>query len=67
MDQLEGQLKGFEEVNEEQISIQKESLQLENQKLDSVKIQFKQIGEKYQQLKNLKEDFELYKEEKRRF
>jgi len=67
LDQLEGQLKGFEEVNEEQISAQKGTLQLENQKLEMIQIQFKQIGEKYQQLKNLKEDFELLKKKKEDF
>ncbi|RZJ45059.1 MAG: SMC family ATPase, partial [Chryseobacterium sp.] len=67
LDQLEGQLKGFQEVSEEQISAQKETLQLENQKLETIQIQFKQIGEKYQQLKNLKEDFELLKNKKEDF
>lgn len=67
LDQLEGQLKGFEEVNEEQITAQKETLQLENQKLETIQIHFKQIGEKYQQLKNLKEDFEILKKKKEDF
>ncbi|HEX7870504.1 MAG TPA: SMC family ATPase, partial [Chryseobacterium sp.] len=64
LDQLEGQLKGFEEVNEEQISIQKDNLKVEQQKFEEVKIQFKKIEEKYQQLKNLKTDFESLKEKK---
>ncbi|MCX8525074.1 SMC family ATPase [Chryseobacterium formosus] len=64
LDQLEGQLKGFEEVNEEQISIQKDSLKIEQQKFEEIKIQFKKIEEKYQQLKNLKTDFESLKEKK---
>ncbi|MCY0971079.1 SbcC/MukB-like Walker B domain-containing protein [Chryseobacterium wangxinyae] len=67
LDQLEGQLKGFEEVNEEQISLKKEELSTENQKLAAIKIQFQEIGEKYQQLKNLKEDFELLKRKKEDF
>lgn len=67
LDQLEGQLKGFEEVTEEQISAQKENLQLENQKLESIQIQFKHIGETYQQIKNLKEDFELLKKKNEDF
>lgn len=67
LDQLEGQLKGFEEVNEEQISVKKETLKLEKQKLDEVQIQFKSIQEKYQQLKNLKSDFELLKQKKSDF
>jgi exonuclease SbcC len=64
LDQLEGQLKGFEEVNEEQISAQKEHLKLEQQKFEEIKVQFKTIEEKYQQLKNLKTDFESLKQKK---
>lgn len=64
LDQLEGQLKGFEEVNEEQISVQKEHLKLEQQKFEEIKVQFKTIEEKYQQLKNLKTEFESLKQKK---
>lgn len=64
LDQLEGQLKGFEEVNEEQILFQKENLKTEQQKLEEIKIQFKNIEDKYQQLKNLKIDFESLKQKK---
>lgn len=67
LDQLEGQLKGFEEVNEEQILVQKENLKTEQQKFEEVKIQFKNIEEKYQQLKNLKTDFESLKQKKTDF
>ena len=67
LDQLEGQLKGFEEVNEEQISVQKEGLKLEEQKFEEIKIQFKKIDEKYQQLINLKTDFESLKKKKTDF
>jgi len=67
LDQLEGQLKGFEEVNKEQISIKKEELSVENQKLEAIQIEFKQIREKYEQLKNLKTDFELLKQKKEDF
>lgn len=67
LDQLEGQLKGFEEVNEEQIAEQKEHLKLEQQKFEEIKIQFKQIEEKYQQLKNLKTDFQSLKQKKSDF
>lgn len=67
LDQLEGQLKGFEEVNEEQISAQKENLKTEQQKFEEVKIQFKNIEQKYQQLKNLKTDFESLKQKKTDF
>jgi len=67
LDQLEGQLKGFEEVNEEQILVQKENLKTEQQKFEEVKIQFKNIEQKYQQLKNLKTDFESLKQKKTDF
>lgn len=67
LDQLEGQLKGFEEVNEEQILGKKEELSVENQKLEVIQIEFKQIREKYEQLKNLKTDFELLKQKKEDF
>ena len=64
LDQLDGQLKGFEEVNEEQILFEKENLKTEQQKFEEIKIQFKNIEEKYQQLKNLKTDFESLKQKK---
>lgn len=67
LDQLEGHLKGFEEVNEEQILIQKDNLKIEQQKFEDVKIQFKKIEQKYQQLKNLKTDFESLKQKKSEF
>lgn len=67
LDQLEGQLKGFEDVNEEQISIQKDNLRIEQQKFEDVKIQFKKIEEKYQQLKNLKTDLESLKQKRSEF
>jgi len=67
LDQLEGQLKGFEEVNEEQILVQKENLKTEQQKFEEVKSQFKNTEEKYHQLKNLKTDFESLKQKKTDF
>ncbi|OBW39778.1 Nuclease SbcCD subunit C [Chryseobacterium sp. MOF25P] len=60
LDQLEGQLRGFEEVNEEQISAQKEYLKLEQQKLDERQEIFKKTEEKYLKLKGLKDDFEIF-------
>jgi len=57
LDQLEGQLKGFEEVNEEQISAQKENLKAEQEKYEAVKKVFKETEEKYSKLKILKADF----------
>lgn len=67
LDHLEGQLRGFEEVNEEQILVQKENLKLEKQKFEEVKKRFKETEEKYQQLKNLKTDFESLKQKKNDF
>ncbi|WP_426475791.1 SbcC/MukB-like Walker B domain-containing protein [Chryseobacterium balustinum] len=67
LDQLEGQLKGFEEVNEEQISAQKEHLKLEQQKFEEVNKTFKKTEEKYLKLKSLKEDFEVFNYKKTEF
>jgi len=67
LDQLEGQLKGFEEVNEEQISAQKEHLKLEQQKFDEANKTFKKTEEKYLKLKGLKEDFEIFNHKKNEF
>lgn len=67
LDQLEGQLKGFEEVNEEQISAQKEHLKLEQQKFDEANKTFKKTEEKYLKLKGLKEDFEVFNHKKTEF
>lgn len=67
LDQLEGQLKGFEEVNEEQISAQKEYLQLEQQKFQETQKIFKKTEEKYLKLKGLKDDFEIFNQKKAQF
>lgn len=67
LDQLEGQLKGFEEVNEEHISAQKEHLKLEQQKFDEANKTFKKTEEKYLKLKGLKEDFEVFNHKKTEF
>lgn len=67
LDQLEGQLKGFEEVNEEQISTQKEKLKAEQLKFNEIQKIFKETEEKYTQLKNLKNDVELLKQKKADF
>ena len=64
LDQLEGQLKGFEEVNETQIQLQKENLTLEKEKFKEVEIEFRKIDKKYQLLKNLKADFEILTQKK---
>lgn len=67
LDQLEGQLKGFEEVNEEQISAQKEHLKTEQQKFEEVQNVFKETEEKYVKLKTLKDDFEILHQKKSDF
>ena len=67
LDQLEGQLKGFEEVNEEQIQVRTEKLKLEKAQFEEAKISFKKINQLYQQLKNLKSDFEILKQKKEDF
>jgi len=67
LDQLEGQLKGFEEVNEEQISAQKEYLKTEQLKFNEIEKVFKETEEKYSKLKSLKDDFELLHQKKTSF
>jgi len=67
LDQLEGQLKGFEEVNEEQISSQKENLRQEQQKFEEILKSFKETENMYSKLKILKEDFELLHQKKAHF
>lgn len=67
LDQLEGQLKGFEEVNEEQISLKKENLKLEQQKFDDILKSFRETENLYSRLKSLKEDFEILDEKKAHF
>ena len=64
---LEGQLKGFEEVTEEQISAQKEVLKEKNEIFNSLNIEFKNLEEKYQLQKNLKTDFELLNQKREDF
>lgn len=67
LDQLDGQLKGFEEINEEIILLQKENLKTEHQKLQEAKENFQKINESYQQLKSLKADFENLQQKKENF
>jgi len=67
LDQLDGQLKGFEEINEEQISAQKENLKTEQQKLSEAKENFQKISDNFLQLKNLKADFENLTQKKENF
>ncbi len=67
LDQLEGQLKGFEEINEEKIQFQKELLTEEQKKLAASDERLEKISNTYQQLKNLKSDFESLKQNKEKF
>lgn len=67
LDQLQGELKGFEEINEAQINSQKENLKEEQQKFDQVKKEHQEVSEKYQQLKNLKTDFENLQQKREDF
>ncbi|PJJ62486.1 AAA family ATPase [Chryseobacterium geocarposphaerae] len=67
LDQLEGQLKGFEEVNEEQISAQKEYLKAEQLKFNEIQKVFKETEEKYSKLKSLKDEVELLQRKKTDF
>ncbi|UZT96974.1 SMC family ATPase [Chryseobacterium fluminis] len=67
LDQLDGQLKGFEEITEEQISAQKEVLKIEQHSFSDARERFKKISDRFQQLKNLKTDFENLEQKKNRF
>lgn len=67
LDHLEGQLKGFEDINSDKIASQKEILRLEKEKFEPVKIEFEKIQTKYQKLKNLKSDFEGLKQKETAF
>ncbi|AZA82058.1 SMC family ATPase [Chryseobacterium lactis] len=67
LDQLEGQLKGFEEIDEEKIQLQKGFLTEEQKKLTDSNEKLEKISNTYQQLKNLKTDFESLKQNKENF
>lgn len=66
-DQLEGQLKGFEDINEEKINIQKEQLTKEQKILSESNEKLEKISQTYQQLKNLKSDFDSLQQNKEKF
>lgn len=67
LDQLEGQLKGFEEVNEERILSIKEILKQEKNKFNEILKKFRETENTYTRLKNLKDDFELLHQKKTHF
>ena len=47
LDQLEGQLKGFEDINEENIIVQNELLKTEKQKFENINIEFKKSEKRF--------------------
>lgn len=67
LDQLEGQLKGFEEISEEKIQLQTNLLGEEQKKLVQANEKFEKVSQTYQQLKNLKTDFESLKQNREHF
>lgn len=67
LDQLEGRLRGFEEINEDKIQQQRELLTEEQKKLAQINEKFEQVSHTYQQLKNLKTDFESLKQNRENF
>jgi exonuclease SbcC len=56
---LEGQLQGYEEINEEHISRQKEIVKQQTEIYNSITLEFKDLEKKYLQQNTLKADFEL--------
>ena len=56
---LEGQLQGYEEINEEHISKQKEIVKQQTEIYNSITLEFKDLEKKYLQQTTLKADFEL--------
>ena len=67
LDQLEGELKGFEEINEENIESQKVRLKEEVEKLAAAQVHFKKTDEAFQKLKLKKTDFLELKAQKDTF
>ena len=56
---LEGQLQGYEEINEEHISRQKEIVKQQTEIYNFISLEFKDLEKKYLQQTTLKADFEL--------
>lgn len=63
----EGELKGYEEIHEEAIQIQKDKLKEETDKQKSLETEFEQLKTSYEHLKSLKSDFELLEQKKKEF
>lgn len=67
LDQLEGELKGFEEINAENIGNQKTVLNAEAEKLAAAQLHFKNTDEAFQKLKLQKTEFLELKAQKEKF
>ena len=67
LDQLAGELKSFEEINEENIASQKVRLKEEAEKLAAAQLHFKKSEEAFQKLKLKKTDFLELKAQKENF
>ncbi len=63
----EGELKGYEEIHEEAIQIQKDKLKVEKDKQKSLEAEFEQLKVRYEHLKSLKSDFELLEQKRKEF
>ncbi len=67
VDQLEGELKGYEAVTLEGIKQQKDTLNKAVSEQESVKKKHDQIDQKYQYLNHLKKDFDRLKQKREEF
>ena len=63
----EGELKGYEEIHEEAIQIQKDKLKEETDKQKSLEVILDQLKTHYEHLKSLKSDFELLERKRKEF
>ena len=63
----EGELKGYEDIHEEAIQIQKDKLKEEKDKQKFLETEFEQLKTSYEHLKSLKSDFELLEQKKKEF
>ena len=63
----EGELKGYEEIHEEAIQVQKDKLKVEKDKQKSLEAEFEQLKVRYEHLKSLKSDFELLEQKRKEF
>jgi exonuclease SbcC len=61
LDNLGGQLKGFEEISKKEITSRKKDLSEAEEKLEAIQQKHQALDEKYQHLKSLKADFDSLK------